>query len=250
MRKHWLYIIILCSLAACLLATGVPRLGAANAPPASSAIVRGTVKFQGSVPKPAHIDMSADPKCVQARPGGGMTQDIEADAKGDLQNVIVYVSQGLPADAKFEPPNEPAEIDQKGCMYQPHVVTVRANQELKVVNSDNTTHNIHPLPNNNRELNQSQAPGAPFSMTFAREEIAIPVKCNIHPWMRSYIAVFKHPYFAVTGKDGSFEIPNLPPGSYTITAWHEKLGTVFQKITVGESETKTMEFVFKAVPGS
>ena len=177
-----------------------------------------------------------------------MTQEIEADAKGDLQDVVVYVSQGLPADGKFEPPKEATVIEQKGCMYTPHVVVLRTNQELKVVNSDNTAHNIHPIPNNNRELNQSQAPGAPFSMTFAREEIAIPVKCNIHPWMRSYIAVFKHPHFAVTGKDGTFEIGNLPPGTYTLTAWHGTLGTTFQKITIGESETKTVEFVFKAVP--
>jgi hypothetical protein len=130
------------------------------------------------------------------------------------------------------------------------VVAVRANQELKVVNADPTTHNIHPAPNNNREFNQTQPPGMPLSVTFAREEIAIPVKCNIHPWMRSYIAVFKHPYFAVTGKDGTFEIGNLPPGAYTITAWHEKLGTAFQKITIGESETETVEFAFKAAPGS
>ena len=249
MRKHWLYLVILSTLAACFLSAGLPRSGAAaNAPAPSGAIVKGTAKFQGTVPKPTHIDMSADPKCVQARPGGGTTEDIVADSSGGLENVIVYVSQGL-GDAKFEPPKEPAEIDQKGCMYKPHVVALRANQELKVVNADNTTHNIHPMPNNNRELNQSQAPGAPFSMTFAREEIAIPVKCNIHPWMRSYIAVFKNPYFAVTGRDGSFEISSLPPGSYTITAWHEKLGTTFQKITVGESETKTMEFMFKAAPG-
>ena len=246
MRRHW-FPILLTTFAACLAAEGALRANsAADAAAPSTATVKGTVKVAGAIPKPSHIDMSADPKCVQARPGGGMTQEIEADAKGDLQNVIVYVSQGLPADLKFEPPKEPAEIDQKGCMYQPHVVAVRANQELKVVNSDKTTHNIHPMPNNNRELNQSQAPGVPFSMTFAREEIAIPVKCNIHPWMHSYIAVFKNPYFAVTGKDGTFEISDLPPGNYTLTAWHEKLGTTVQKVSVGESETKTIEFAFKA----
>jgi plastocyanin len=178
-----------------------------------------------------------------------MTEEIEADSKGDLENVVVYVSQGL-GDAKFDPPQQPAVIEQKGCMYMPHVIAIRANQSLNVVNADATTHNIHPSPNNNREMNQSQPPGVPLTLTFAREEIAIPVKCNIHPWMRSYIAVFKHPFFAVTGKDGSFEIPNLPPGNYTITAWHEKLGTSFQRITVGDSETKTLEFVFKAQPGS
>jgi plastocyanin len=240
------------ALAVCIAGAGVSRAGSragAPLPPASGAVVKGVVKIQGAVPKPVPIDMSADPKCVQAHPGGALTNDVMADSSGGLQDVIVYVSQGL-GDAKFEPPTESAVIEQKGCMYKPHVVAVRANQELKVVNSDPTTHNIHPSPNNNRELNQTQPPGVPFSMTFAREEIAIPVKCNIHPWMRSSIAVFKHPFFAVTGKDGSFEIGNLPPGSYTITAWHEKFGTSFQKITVGESETKTLEFVFKAQAGS
>jgi plastocyanin len=226
---------------------GAPGNGsAAPAPKPPAAGVKGVVKIQGAIPKPMRIDMSPDPKCPQSHADGGMTDDIVADTRGGLEDVVVYVSQALGA-AKFEPPKEAAVIEQKGCMYKPHVVALRANQELKVVNSDTTTHNIHPAPNNNRELNQSQPPGAPFSMTLAREEVAIPVKCNIHPWMHSYIAVFKHPYFAVTGKDGSFDIGNLPPGSYTITAWHGKLGTAVQKITVGE-ETKTIEFVFKAQP--
>ena len=217
----------------------------AGAPAPGPAVVKGTVKIQGAAPKPTHIDMSQDPKCGH----GAMSEEVVADSNGGLQNVVVYVSQGL-GDAKFDPPKEAAEIEQKGCAYKPHVVALRTNQELKVVNDDATTHNIHPSPNNNRELNQTQPPGVPFSMTFARKEIAIPVKCNIHPWMRSYFAVFKHPFFAVSGKDGSFEIGNLPPGTYTLTAWHEKFGTAFQKITVGDSETKTIEFVFKSDSGS
>ena len=219
---------------------GVP----ASPPPPGE--VKGTAKIKGAVPKSMRIDMSQDPKCG----GGGSTEEIVADSSGDLENVVVYVSAGLPADAKYDPPSQPVVLEQKGCTYRPHVVALRTNQELKVLNSDSTTHNIHPSPNNKRELNQSQPPGVPFSTTFAREEISIPVKCNIHPWMRSYFAVFKHPFFAVTGKDGSFDIGNLPPGSYTITAWHEKMGTSVQKITVGESETKTLEFVFKSEAGS
>ncbi len=136
-------------------------------------------------------------------------------------------------------------IHQKGCMYQPHVLAMQANQKLNVVNADPTTHNIHPIPVNNREFNKIQAPGAPIEVTFAREEIAIPVRCNIHPWMRGYIAVFKHPYFAVTSDNGSFELKNVPPGTYTIEAWHEELGTATQKVVLGSSETKTVEFVFK-----
>jgi hypothetical protein len=134
-------------------------------------------------------------------------------------------------------------------VYKPHVVAVRANQELEVINNDNITHNLHPVPLNNRESNKAQAPGTRVNMTFAREEIAIPMKCNVHPWMRSYIAVFKHPYFAVTGKGGTFELSNLPPGNYTIQAWHEKLGTSTQKISVGPGETKELAFVFKSPAG-
>jgi hypothetical protein len=131
-------------------------------------------------------------------------------------------------------------------MYEPHVEAIQARQKLLVVNEDGTTHNIHPIPQNNREWNKSQPPGMqPVEETFPREEIAIPIKCNIHPWMKSYVAVFKHPYFAVTAKDGSFSIRNLPPGSYTLMAWHEKLGTQIKKITVSASASN-VDFSFKA----
>jgi plastocyanin len=220
-----------------------------DTPTASSGVVRGMVKFEGAVPKPAHIDMSADPKCAKLHPTGATSEDIVTDGNGGLGNAVVYTSDGL-GDRTFDLPAEAAVIEQKGCVYQPHVVAMRANQKLDVVNADTTTHNIHPMPRNNREWNKSQPPGVPIEETFAREEIAIPVKCNIHPWMRGYIAVFKHPYFTVTGKSGSFELRNLPPGTYTIQAWHEKLGTATQKITLGAAETKTVEFVFKPQPGS
>lgn len=214
-----------------------------------SASVTGMVKFEGTVPKSTRIDMSPDPSCARLHPSPVTTQEIMKDANGGLANVVVFISDGL-GNRTFDLPSAPAVIEQKGCLYQPHVVAMRANQKLEVVNSDNTTHNIHPQPNNNREWNKSQPPGLAIEETFAREEIAIPVRCNVHPWMRSYIAVFKHPYFAVTGRNGSFDLKDLPPGTYTIQAWHEKLGTVTQKITVGASETKTVEFVFKPLPGS
>ena len=221
------------------------RVPASFASPADApASLTGVVKFDGTAPKPSRIDMSADPLCSKAHPTPATTEDIVVSDKGALANVVIYVSDGL-AGRTFQPPQQPAVFEQKGCQYKPHVLAMQANQKLDVVNSDETTHNIHPNPNTNREWNMTQPHGVPLEQTFAREEIAIPVKCNVHPWMRGYIAVFKHPYFAVSDKNGSFDLKDLPPGTYTITAWQEKLGTLNQKITVGAGETKTLEFTFK-----
>jgi plastocyanin len=204
------------------------------------------VRFQGKVPAPKVINMAADPSCAKAHPSPVMTQEVMVDGQGGLQNVVVFVSDGL-GDRTFDPPSAPAVVDQKGCVYQPHVLAVRANQKLELVNEDSTAHNIHPQPTNNREWNKAEPPGTKMEESFAREEVAIPVKCNVHPWMKGYIAVFKHPYFAVTGKDGSFDLSNLPPGTYTLKAWHEKLGTSVQTVTIGANETKEISFVFKSM---
>jgi hypothetical protein len=191
--------------------------------------------------------MAKEPECVKLHPRPALTEEVVVGDGSALQNVIVFVSEGL-TNPPTDPPAEPAVIDQKGCTYHPHVLALQANQKLRIVNSDPTSHNIHPLPRNNREWNRSQPPGMPpLEESFAREEI-IPVKCNVHPWMRSYIAVFKHPYFAVTAANGRFELRNLPAGSYTIQAWHEKYGNTEQKVTVAANETKTVEFIFKSKP--
>lgn len=225
----------------------VPHAVKAGGPtPTATSSVRGTVHLEGKIPAAKPISMAADPVCAKQHPSPVMTQEVMADSKGDLQNVIVFVSEGL-GEQKFDPPSQPVVIEQKGCMYQPHVMAVRANQTLELVNSDPTSHNIHPVPANNREWNKAEPPGTKMEDSFAREEIAIPVKCNVHPWMRGYIAVFKHPYFAVTGKDGTFDLGNLPPGTYTIKAWHEKLGTASQTVTIGANETKETSFAFKGM---
>jgi plastocyanin len=154
--------------------------------------------------------------------------------------VIVYVKEGL--KNSFDPAATPVELDQKDCQYVPHVISAQVKQQIKIVTSDDTTHNVHPQPKNNTEWNKSQPPkGDPLLETFARSEV-IPVKCNQHPWMKAYIGVFNHPFHAVTDKDGNYSIKGLPPGEYTIEAWHEKLGTASQKVTVPESGTATLDF--------
>ncbi len=213
-------------------------------PAEAGSSLKGEVKFEGTAPKPARIDMSQDPLCAKAHATPATTEDIVVGGNGGLENVVVYISDGLTTH-NFQPPQQAAVFEQKGCQYKPHVLAMQASQKLDIVNSDETTHNIHPSPSNNREWNMTQPHGAPLEQTFAREEIAIPVKCNVHPWMKGYIAVFKHPYFAVTDKAGHFEIKDLPPGNYTITAWQEKLGPQTQKVTVGAGEAKTLDFSFK-----
>ena len=244
MKTKYIVIMTAVALAACITAY-VPAVSAGPADAASGASLTGAVKFDGAALKPAQIDMSSDPNCAKAHPTPATAEDLVVGGNGMLANVIVYVADGL-GDQTFPAPQQAAEIEQKGCQYKPHVLAMQASQKLDVVNDDSTTHNIHPMPNNNREWNKSQPHGMEVEETFTREEIAIPVKCNIHPWMRAYIAVFKHPYFAVTDKNGKFEIKNLPPGTYTIKAWHEKLGTQTQKITVAGGEAKSISFDFKS----
>lgn len=210
----------------------------------SGVSLTGTVKFEGTLPKPTKIDMSFDPNCAKAHPTPAITEEVVMGADGGLANVVVYVADGLGSQT-FQPPAQPVVLEQKGCVYLPHVIALQANQKLDVVNSDLTTHNIHPSPANNREWNTTQPHGVPIEQTFARQEVAIPVKCNVHPWMKGYIAVLKHPYFAVTDKNGHFEVKDLPPGTYTINAWQEKLGTKMQKITVTAGQSQNLDFTFK-----
>ena len=205
--------------------------------------VSGTVKFDGAKPKAIKIDMSQDPAC--AKKGENMVETFSGDGS-NLANVFVYVKDGL-GSRTFDTPTAAVTLDQSGCRYHPHVLGVMTGQTIDIKNSDQTTHNIHPTPANNREWNESQPPGgADLQKNFAREEIMLPVKCNQHPWMKMYVNVVKSPFFAVTAKDGKYEIKGLPPGDYTIAFVHEKLGEQDQKVTVAAKETKTVDQSFKA----
>jgi len=217
-----------------------PAPAATPIDPNTVASVSGAVKLDGAAPKPAKIDMSQDAACK----GVNSAETIVAD-NGNLANVFVYVKDGL-GTRTFDVPKEAVTIDQQGCKYHPHVLGVMAGQNIDIKNDDQTTHNIHPTPKDNREWNESQPPAAaPIEKSFAREEIMLPVKCNQHPWMKMYINVVKSPFYAVTGPDGKYEIKGLPPGDYTIAFVQEKLGEQTQKVTLAAKDSKTLDQTFK-----
>jgi plastocyanin len=213
---------------------------------ATAGAVTGSVKLTGTPPTMKRINMAAEPSCAKEHSSPVLSEEVVTGEGGALANVVVYVKSGL-EDYSFPAANAPVQIDQKGCQYVPHVVALRAGENLEVVNADPVTHNIHPVPKDNREWNESQPPNsAPIERAFPRAEIAIPVKCNVHPWMKAYIAVLPNPYFQVTGKDGTFDLKNLPPGTYTLVAWHELYGTSEQTVTIGPKESKSVSFTFNA----
>jgi plastocyanin len=218
---------------------------AAAVDPATAATITGTVKLEGTAPKPDPIKMNADPVC--AREGKGQTTEfIVAGGGGELQNAFVYVKDGL-GGRTFQAPSEAVVLDQKGCHYRPHVFGVMVGQPLQIVNSDPTLHNVHAIPKSNQEFNTGQPiQGMKFDHTFTAKEVMVPFKCDVHGWMNAYAGVLDHPFFATTDASGKFELKGLPPGDYTIEVWHEKLGAQEQKITVGAKESKEANFSYKA----
>jgi hypothetical protein len=227
--------------------TAAPAAGGAAATPdeANGGTITGKVAFTGDAPKMATLDMSATPFCMRAHPTAQKSEEVVVNGNGTLKNAFVWVKSGLP-DKQWQVPSNAVTLDQKGCMYAPHIVAVMTGQNIDIKTSDATNHNIHPQPTVNQEWNESQPPGSEDKMkSFPRQEVWIPVKCNIHPWMRSYIAVVGHPFFAVTGDDGTFTIKGLPPGTYTVEMVHEKYGKQEQQITVGAKESKTADFTVK-----
>ncbi|MBI3400725.1 MAG: carboxypeptidase regulatory-like domain-containing protein [Acidobacteria bacterium] len=221
--------------------------GGQKVDPTTAGSVKGMVTVDGAVPKNEPIKMNADPVCVKENtsPQFQETYEVGADGKS-LGNVFVYVKDGL-GNYSYDPPTGEAQIDQKNCRYHPHVFGMRVGQTLTIVNSDPTLHNIHAMPKGNQEFNNGQPiQGMKMTHVFSAKEVMVPFKCDVHGWMNAYVGVLDHPYFATSDKDGKFDISNLPPGTYTLEAWHEKLGTATQSVTIGAKESKDVTFTFKA----
>jgi hypothetical protein len=213
----------------------------------AAADVTGTCKLDGKAPEAKAIDMSGVKECNDMHPDPVMDQTIVANESGMLKNVVVAVKKEDSPDLTGDVPKEPAVIDQKGCMYEPHVLAMMTGQDFVVKNSDPFLHNIHTLSQINPSFNKAQPnknDGEKVDSPKAAE--IFHVKCDVHPWMSAYVAVFDHPYFSVSDDGGKFDIKNLPDGDYTLTAWHEKLGTQDQKVSVkGGKADKDIVFTFK-----
>ncbi len=193
--------------------------------------------------------MNAVPSCAKMHDTPPVIEDVLPGDNGTLQNVVVYL-QGDFGLYSFPDVTTPVTIDQKGCMYVPRVVGLTAGTPLRIHNSDSATHNTYTRTINNREWNETQAVGSvPLERVFSRPEVSITLKCNLHPWMTAHVAVFSHPYFQVTAQDGSFSLKNVPPGTYTLTAWHERYGTREQTVTLGPNREEKITVTYKAGSG-
>lgn len=221
-----------------------PPPGARRVDESTSGRVSGRILFSGTPPARTPVDLASDPAC--AREGSGLlTEDVVVN-DGGLANVFVYVKDGL-SGYYFETPTAPVKVDQQRCRYVPHVFGAQTGQPIEVSNSDPTLHNVHAAAEVNRGFNYGQPmKGMKNTSSFSAPEVMVRFKCNVHPWMTAYAGILDHPYFTVTEEAGRFELKNLPPGTYTIEAWHEKLGTRTQQVTVADDEAKELNFTFSA----
>lgn len=209
--------------------------------PEGTASISGVVKYVGEPPSPRQLNLVRECSVLHDKPV--YAQNVVVNENGTLKWVFVYVKEGI--DKIYSPPNQPMELDQKGCIYHPHVLGIQVGQTLRILNSDPLLHNIHAIPKVNRSFNFSQpGKGNMREIKFDKSEIMIPVKCDVHPWMKGYIGVLSHPYYSVTGEDGTFSIKKLPAGEYVVEAWHEELGTQTLTVTLTEGESKSIEFTF------
>lgn len=202
-------------------------IGTANAAGATGSL-KGTVKLIGKAPAAKEINMKADPYC--AKQGGGKEEEAVVGPAGQLKNVVVRIAKGAPAAAA---PTTDVVLDQKGCTYHPHVVVAQAGQTVTIKNSDETLHNVHTYKGPATLFNQAQVFGMPpIKKKAPSVGDIVKFKCDVHPWMTAYLVVTDNPFFAVTDADGTFTVPNVPPGKYTVEAWHERFGTKQTEVTV------------------
>ncbi len=227
-----------------LLVTGnaflIAQTAKSGAVPVAADSIIGKILYTGPAPVLKHHSLNSEPDCDKKHPTGIMSQEIVVNPNHTLQNVLVYVKDGLP-NKPYPLPATPVKVDQSGCMFLPHVIAVMVNQPVQFLNSDAASHNVHAMPAVNRDWNVAQDRGSAEITKFPKFEIGMPVRCNIHKWMQMYINVLTNPFYAVTGKDGSFVIKGLPPGEYTIEVWQEKLGTQTLKVKAGTRA----DFTFK-----
>jgi plastocyanin len=225
-------------------ANAPPRENAPPPPLPGESTITGRIRFEGTAPTPRVVRMTSDPLCM---PEGGSAQSevLLVGPDNGLENVFVYVKDGL-GSRTFPAPSTPVVLDQQGCRYTPHVFGVQVGQPVDIVNSDPTVHNVHAIPKANSEFNFGQTlKGQRNTRMFDKPEVMVPFRCDVHGWMNSYAGVLPHPFFAVSKPDGGFEIKGLPAGTYTIEAWHERLGTQTQMVTVDGKAGATSDFAFK-----
>ncbi len=204
--------------------------------PGGSAAVRGVATYRNGDPD-RPIDMAGvDPLCASLHDEPVETERLVTGGDGRLANVFVYVAEGL--DGRYDPPDTLHLLNQVGCRYAPRVSGMMVGQPLVVRNSDPTLHNVHATPQRNPELNRGQPmQGMELRESFEKAEVMIPFRCDVHPWMRSWLAVLPHPFFAVTDEEGTFSIEGLPAGDYVLEAWHEVLGRRRLEVTLGDGQT-------------
>lgn len=209
--------------------------------PATTGSVRGIVSFTGTPPEPTTLRIAGDATCAAAHEGTVLAGDVLI-RDGKVENAFVYLKSGLEKYV-FELPEEPVVIDQRGCLYEPHVVGAQSGQEIRFLNSDATLHNVHTRPENSRGSNfgMSRA-GTERSIRIAKAEVMVPVKCDVHPWMKAYVGVLDHPFFAKSAADGGFTLQGIPAGEYVLAVWHERLGTKETKLTIAAGETAEASF--------
>jgi plastocyanin len=211
----------------------------------AASTVTGTVTFEGKPPVLKPLAMDADPACAKKHSKPVPNEALVLGSGNTMGNILVWVSKGVPAGKTWPAPKTPVTLDQNGCQYKPHVQGIMVGQAYRILNSDGILHNVHSLPKVNPTFNKPMpATLKETTTTFAKPEPVFQIKCDVHPWMSAYIGVFTHPFFSATGTDGKFTISGLDPGTYEITAWHEKLGTKTASVTVGASDTKTQDFKF------